>query len=271
MVSDAERGVLPTTIVAWVRAGVRKRWLWSAAPAVPSVRVCVGGVSWQTPLSLLGEKEGFGSFLRAVGDVAGKKEHHVPHLSVTSSTHPAAMHAYGREVMRAMQLCAFAPLPPQSTVRSPQSAVHGAHGPGPSAARPAPIRCGCAPRLAAAAAVRFVRPQSGATASAGQKRGDVEVAHCLQVAAGRRNVIFGLRIAHDRCGIRATPSRRACARTRDAGRGCAGARVAERRARSAQAVSSSLTRRSSPFCLSRRVRKRDETATSRRARATQSC
>ena len=37
-----------------------------------------------------------------------------------------------------------------------------------------------------------VRTQNGVTASAGQRRGDVEIRSYLQVAAGRRSLVFDL-------------------------------------------------------------------------------
>ena len=45
-----------------------------------------------------------------------------------------------------------------------------------------------------------VRTQHGATASAGQRRGDVEVRNYLRDAAGSRSLIFDLSITHDRIG-----------------------------------------------------------------------
>jgi hypothetical protein len=45
-----------------------------------------------------------------------------------------------------------------------------------------------------------VRTQHGVTASAGQRRGDVEIRSYLQDAAGRRSLVFDLSITHDRFG-----------------------------------------------------------------------
>jgi hypothetical protein len=45
-----------------------------------------------------------------------------------------------------------------------------------------------------------VRTQHGVTASAGQRRGDVEIRSYLQDAAGRRNLVFDLSMTHDRFG-----------------------------------------------------------------------
>jgi hypothetical protein len=45
-----------------------------------------------------------------------------------------------------------------------------------------------------------VRTQHGVTASAGKRRGDVELRSYLQDAAGRRNLIFDLSMIHDRFG-----------------------------------------------------------------------
>jgi hypothetical protein len=45
-----------------------------------------------------------------------------------------------------------------------------------------------------------VRTQHGVTASAGQRRGDVELRSYLQDAAGRRSLVFDLSMAHDRFG-----------------------------------------------------------------------
>jgi hypothetical protein len=42
--------------------------------------------------------------------------------------------------------------------------------------------------------------QHGVTASAGQRRGDVEIHSFLQDAAGRRSLVFDLSITHDRIG-----------------------------------------------------------------------
>ena len=43
-----------------------------------------------------------------------------------------------------------------------------------------------------------VRTQRGVTASAGQRRGDVEIRHYLRDQAGSRSLVFDLSIAHDR-------------------------------------------------------------------------
>jgi hypothetical protein len=45
-----------------------------------------------------------------------------------------------------------------------------------------------------------VRTQHGVTASAGQRRGDVEIRSFLQEAAGRRSLVLDLSITHDRIG-----------------------------------------------------------------------
>ena len=45
-----------------------------------------------------------------------------------------------------------------------------------------------------------VRTQHGVTASAGQRRGDVELRCYLQDAAGRRSLVFDLSMTHDRFG-----------------------------------------------------------------------
>ena len=45
-----------------------------------------------------------------------------------------------------------------------------------------------------------VRTQHGVTASAGQRRGDVEIKNYLQSPAGRRSLVFDLSITHDRFG-----------------------------------------------------------------------
>ena len=45
-----------------------------------------------------------------------------------------------------------------------------------------------------------VRTQHGVTASAGQRRGDVEVRNYLRDQAGSRSLVFDLSIAHDRFG-----------------------------------------------------------------------
>jgi hypothetical protein len=46
----------------------------------------------------------------------------------------------------------------------------------------------------------LVRTQHGVTASAGQRRGDVEVRSYLRDQAGSRNLVFDLSITHDRFG-----------------------------------------------------------------------
>jgi hypothetical protein len=46
----------------------------------------------------------------------------------------------------------------------------------------------------------LVRTQHGVTASAGQRRGDVEVRSYLRDQSGSRNLVFDLSIAHDRFG-----------------------------------------------------------------------
>jgi hypothetical protein len=45
-----------------------------------------------------------------------------------------------------------------------------------------------------------VRTQHGVTASAGQRRGDVEIRSYLQDAAGRRSLVFDLSMTHDSFG-----------------------------------------------------------------------
>ena len=45
-----------------------------------------------------------------------------------------------------------------------------------------------------------VRTQHGVRASAGQRRGDVELRSYLQDAAGRRSLVFDLSMTHDRFG-----------------------------------------------------------------------
>ncbi len=45
-----------------------------------------------------------------------------------------------------------------------------------------------------------VRTQHGVTASAGQRRSDVELRSYLQDAAGRRSLVFDLSMTHDRFG-----------------------------------------------------------------------
>ena len=47
-----------------------------------------------------------------------------------------------------------------------------------------------------------VRTQHGATASAGQRRGDVEIRNYLQDQAGSRSLVFDVSITHDRFGSR---------------------------------------------------------------------
>jgi hypothetical protein len=52
-------------------------------------------------------------------------------------------------------------------------------------------------------AVRAVVPHGlthGVTASAGQRRGDVDIRNYLQDAAGRRSLVFDLSMPHDRFG-----------------------------------------------------------------------
>jgi hypothetical protein len=46
----------------------------------------------------------------------------------------------------------------------------------------------------------IVRTQHGVTASAGQRRGDMEIRSFLQDAAGRRSLVFDLSMTHDRFG-----------------------------------------------------------------------
>jgi len=46
----------------------------------------------------------------------------------------------------------------------------------------------------------IVRTQHGVTASAGQRRGDVEIRRFLQDGAGRRSLVFDLSMTHDRFG-----------------------------------------------------------------------
>jgi len=50
-----------------------------------------------------------------------------------------------------------------------------------------------------------VRTQHGVTASAGQRRGDVEIRNYLRDQAGRRSLVFDLSIAHDRFGSSSHP------------------------------------------------------------------
>ena len=45
-----------------------------------------------------------------------------------------------------------------------------------------------------------VRTQHGVTASAGQRRSDVEIRNYLRDQAGSRSLVFDLSIAHDRFG-----------------------------------------------------------------------
>ncbi len=45
-----------------------------------------------------------------------------------------------------------------------------------------------------------MRTQHGVTASAGQRRGDVEIRNYLRSQAGSRSLVFDLSIAHDRFG-----------------------------------------------------------------------
>ncbi len=45
-----------------------------------------------------------------------------------------------------------------------------------------------------------VRTQHGVTASAHQRRGDVEIRSYLQDAAGHRSLVFDLSMTHDRFG-----------------------------------------------------------------------
>ena len=54
---------------------------------------------------------------------------------------------------------------------------------------------------------QVVRTHHGVTASAGQRRGDVEVRSYLRDAAGSRSLIFDLSITHDRIGSRTVPCR----------------------------------------------------------------
>jgi hypothetical protein len=46
----------------------------------------------------------------------------------------------------------------------------------------------------------IVRTQHGVTASAGQRRGDLEIRSFFQDAAGRRRLVFDLSMTHDRFG-----------------------------------------------------------------------
>ena len=46
----------------------------------------------------------------------------------------------------------------------------------------------------------IVRTQHGLTASAGQRRGDVEIRSFLQDGAGRRSLVFDLSMTQDRFG-----------------------------------------------------------------------
>jgi hypothetical protein len=45
-----------------------------------------------------------------------------------------------------------------------------------------------------------VRSQHGVTASAGQRRGDVEIRNYMRDQAGSRSLVFDLSITHDRFG-----------------------------------------------------------------------
>jgi hypothetical protein len=71
--------------------------------------------------------------------------------------------------------------------------------------------CGCkntpwsctatkSPRVQFRTAGHIVRTQHGVTASAGQRRGDVEIRSFPQDAAGRRSLVFDLSMTHDRFG-----------------------------------------------------------------------
>jgi len=68
------------------------------------------------------------------------------------------------------------------------------------------LRCNKGARLdgkrarAVVTAGHLVRTQNGVTASAGQRRGDVEVRSYLRDQAGSRSLVFDLSIAHDRFG-----------------------------------------------------------------------
>ena len=68
------------------------------------------------------------------------------------------------------------------------------------------LRCNQGARLdgkrarAVVTAGHLVRTQHGVTASAGQRRGDVEVRSYLRDQAGSRSLVFDLSIAHDRFG-----------------------------------------------------------------------
>jgi len=88
MVSDAERGVLPTTIVVWGRVAVRMRRLWSAAPAEASVQVCDGGGFGRASKFAGLEKEVSVLFSGAVGDVAASRP---PPIPVTGQHGPLAV------------------------------------------------------------------------------------------------------------------------------------------------------------------------------------
>jgi hypothetical protein len=46
----------------------------------------------------------------------------------------------------------------------------------------------------------IVRTQHGVTASAGQRRGDVEISSFLQDGAGRQSLVFDLSMTHNRFG-----------------------------------------------------------------------
>ncbi len=55
-----------------------------------------------------------------------------------------------------------------------------------------------------------VRTQHGVTASAGQRRGDVEIRNYLWDQAGSRSLAFDLSIAHDRFGSSSPPQQNGC-------------------------------------------------------------
>jgi hypothetical protein len=74
------------------------------------------------------------------------------------------------------------PPPPQPTLARPVRLQEALHGP---LRRPH---------------VDLHATQHGVTASAGQRRGDVEIRSFLQDAAGRRSLVFDLSITHDRIG-----------------------------------------------------------------------
>ena len=117
MVSDAERGVLPTTIVVWGRVAVRMRRLWSAAPAEASVQVCDGGGFGRASKFAGLEKEVSVLFSGAVGDVAASRP---PPIPVTGNT----------DRWRSREAAA---VPGPRSLNRPKAMVHGTHGPGPSA------------------------------------------------------------------------------------------------------------------------------------------